>query len=120
MLDIIYAIILTVRAGHSAIGTLQAIASGLVGAEAFQGGIPAAALGQSSLPVGRDIDARAFAWGSDHWPFHERGIPAVDLWSGDYAVMHTSGDTVEGVDAAKVALIGRALALSALAVAGGW
>jgi uncharacterized membrane protein YagU involved in acid resistance len=45
VLDIIYAIILTVRAGHSAIGTLQAIASGLVGAEAFQGGIPAAALG---------------------------------------------------------------------------
>jgi hypothetical protein len=45
VLDIIYAIILTLRAGHSAIGTLQAIASGLVGAEAFQGGIPAAALG---------------------------------------------------------------------------
>jgi len=44
----------------------------------------------------------------------------VDLWSGDYAVMHTSADTVEGVDAGKVALIGRALALSALAVAGGW
>ena len=44
-LDIIYAIVLTLRAGHSAIGTLQAIASGLVGAEAFQGGIPAAALG---------------------------------------------------------------------------
>ncbi len=44
-LDIIYAIILTVRNGHSAIGTLQAVASGLVGTEAFQGGIAAAALG---------------------------------------------------------------------------
>src|SRR5688572_1415398 len=45
MLDIIYAIILTIRAGHTAIGTLQAIASGLVGVEAFQGGITAAVLG---------------------------------------------------------------------------
>ena len=41
VLDIIYAIILTLRAGHTAIGTLQAIASGLVGVEAFQGGIAA-------------------------------------------------------------------------------
>jgi uncharacterized membrane protein YagU involved in acid resistance len=45
VLDIIYAIILTVRGGHSAINTLQAIASGLIGVEAFQGGIAAAALG---------------------------------------------------------------------------
>jgi uncharacterized membrane protein YagU involved in acid resistance len=45
VLDIIYAIILTMRAGHNAISTLQAIASGLVGVEAFQGGIAAAALG---------------------------------------------------------------------------
>lgn len=80
----------------------------------------AAALEQANLDVGRDIDAFAFAYGSDHWSFHEAGVPAVDLWSGDYQVMHTAGDTADQVDEAKVSRIGRALALAAMAVAGGF
>jgi hypothetical protein len=44
-LDIVYAIVLTIRGGHTAVGTLQAVASGLVGVDAFQGGIVAAVLG---------------------------------------------------------------------------
>jgi hypothetical protein len=82
--------------------------------------VVAAALEQSNLDVGKDIDKYAFAWGSDHWSFHEAGIPAVDLWSGDYAVMHTAGDTAEGVDEMKVSRVGRAMALAAFAVAGGF
>jgi hypothetical protein len=83
--------------------------------------IVAAALEQSFLTVAKDdIDKYAYAWGSDHWSFHEAGIDAVDLWSGDYAVMHTAGDTADGVDAVKVSRIGRALAIAAFAVAGGF
>lgn len=83
------------------------------------GRVVAAAIEQSGLGAGREIDRYAFAHGSDHWSFHERGIPAVDLWSGDYGVMHSARDTAEGVDAAKAARVGRALALAALAIAGG-
>src|SRR5204862_197307 len=43
------------------------------------GKLVAAALEQSTLDVGKDIDQYAYAWGSDHWCFHEAGIPAVDL-----------------------------------------
>ena len=43
---------------------------------------------------------------------------AIGLWSGDYARMHTKGDTADTVDAAKVARVGRALALAAFALAG--
>jgi len=82
--------------------------------------IMTAALEQSFLDVAtKDIDAFAYAWGSDHWSFHEAGIDAVDLWSGDYAVMHTPADTADGIDSVKVSRIGRALALAALATAGG-
>jgi Zn-dependent M28 family amino/carboxypeptidase len=81
--------------------------------------VVAAAVEQASLDVGKDIDRFAFAYGSDHWTFHEAGIPAVDLWAGDYAVMHTANDTADGVDEAKVARVGRAMAISAIGVAGG-
>ncbi len=84
------------------------------------GRIVSAALEQANLVVGGDIDRFAFAWGSDHFTFHEAGIAAVDLWSGDYAVMHTAADTPDGVDETKVSRIGRALAMAALGVAGGF
>jgi Zn-dependent M28 family amino/carboxypeptidase len=80
--------------------------------------VVSAALEQANLVVGKDIDQHAFAYGSDHWSFHEAGIPAVDLWSGDYAVMHTENDIAEGVDASKVSHIGRALAMAAIGIAG--
>ena len=79
-----------------------------------------AAMGQSGFGPGKDIDARAYPHGSDHWPFHRAGIPAVTVWSGDYARMNTRHDTLDRVDPAKVTRIGRALALAALAWAGGY
>ncbi len=78
--------------------------------------VVAAALEQSSFTVGKDIDRFAFAHGSDHYSFHEQGVPAVDLWSGDYQVMHTKRDTLDIVDPKKIARIGRAMALAALAL----
>lgn len=45
ILDIIYAMIMAVQAGYTAVGILQAVASGLLGAAAFQGGIQTVALG---------------------------------------------------------------------------
>lgn len=57
----------------------------------------------------RSIDRFAYPWGSDHWPFHQRGIPAVSLWATDYAVMNTPKDTVDGVEVEGIAKIARAL-----------
>ena len=67
---------------------------------------------------GRDLDRFAFAHGSDHYPFHEAGVPVLDLFAADYARLHTPQDTPESVDADQVAAVARlaaALVLSAAA-----
>jgi hypothetical protein len=45
ILDIIYAFILSGLAGRKPLGALKAVASGVLGAEAFKGGMPTVALG---------------------------------------------------------------------------
>jgi len=60
------------------------------------------------FPIGKDIDRFAFAHGSDHWSFHRRGIPSIDLWSGQYRRMNTAADTIDKVDFEKIARISRA------------
>ena len=62
-----------------------------------------AALEGAGLRVGRDIDAFAFAEGSDHWPFHLLGVPAIDLWASDYQTMNSADDDVEHLDPVGVA-----------------
>ncbi|MFB3067254.1 MAG: M28 family peptidase, partial [Planctomycetota bacterium] len=56
------------------------------------------ALQGSRLETGRDIDRFAFRLGSDHWPLHEAGIPAVTVYSADYRSMNTLRDTVDRID----------------------
>lgn len=73
-----------------------------------------AAVVQSALTAegckpGRDIDKYAYAHGSDHWPFHEAGFPAIGIWASDYAIMNTQNDTLEHVETAGIAKIARAL-----------
>ena len=56
----------------------------------------------SRLALQRDIDKFAFEKGSDHWPLHKAGIPAVTVWSADYREMNTPQDTLDKVDIATV------------------
>jgi hypothetical protein len=67
------------------------------------------ALATEDLKVGRDIDAFAYDEGSDHWPFHEAGIPAITLYASDYATMDTPADTPDKVDPVGVARLAKAL-----------
>jgi len=60
--------------------------------------------------IGRDIDRFAFAHGSDHWPFHEAGVSAVDLYSGSYRRMNSKEDTVAHLHFGKIVRIARATA----------
>ncbi len=76
-------------------------------------------LAAEGFRTGRDIDRHAFAWGSDHYALHVAGIPAVDLFSGDYARMHAPGETGDHVDAAKVVRIARAAAAFAMTLSRG-
>jgi hypothetical protein len=62
------------------------------------------------LASGPDIDRYAYAHGSDHWPFHEAGIPAITVWASDYAVMNTADDVPEKVEPEGVAKIAEAVA----------
>ncbi len=68
----------------------------------------------AGLRRGPDIDRHAFVHGSDHYALHEAGIPAIDLFSGNYGRMHTKDDTVDTVDPAKIARLARAAAAWAL------
>jgi hypothetical protein len=67
------------------------------------------ALAKEGLKVGRDIDAFGYREGSDHWPFHESGVPAITLWASDYATMDSVEDVPEKVDPVGVARIAKAL-----------
>jgi len=83
------------------------------------GALAARCLGGAGLAKGADIDRFAFAWGSDHYAFHRAGIPAVDLFSMEYRMMHTPEDGPERVAAAKLVPIARAAAAFAVAVSRG-
>ena len=69
----------------------------------------AAALQASGLTMGKDIDRFAFPHGSDHWPFHEAGIPSISLWASDYKIMNTAADTPGHVEPEGIAKIVDAL-----------
>jgi hypothetical protein len=60
--------------------------------------------------LGGDIDRFAFRHGSDHYPFHEKGIPAVNLYASTRAIMNSREDTLDKVDFDKVTRLARALA----------
>jgi aminopeptidase N len=67
------------------------------------------ALKDQGLSVGRDIDAFGYEEGSDHWPFHQAGIPALTLWASDYGTMNTASDDPDKVDPVGVARISSAV-----------
>ena len=52
----------------------------------------------TQLGLGRDIDKFAYREGSDHWPLHQAGIPAVTVYCADYRAMNTLLDSSELVD----------------------
>ncbi len=59
-------------------------------------------LKQLGVKEGRDIDQYAFAFGSDHYPFHEKGIPSLDYFASDYKKLHTYRDNLESIDFEKL------------------
>lgn len=62
-----------------------------------------------SLKEGRDIDRHAFKEGSDHYSFHEAGIPCIDIFSSDYRMLDRPGDEPSKIDLQKIRDIGRLL-----------
>ncbi len=71
---------------------------------AFEG-----SLGDAGLVLGKDIDAYAFRQGSDHWPLHESGIPAVTVYNAHYRTMNTARDTLERIDVGNVRRVASAV-----------
>jgi aminopeptidase N len=69
----------------------------------------AKSLESAGLAVGRDIDAFAFREGSDHWPFHQAGVPAVTFWASDYGVMNEPTDDPQAVDPVGVVRVARSV-----------
>ncbi len=54
---------------------------------------------------------------SDHFPFAQRGVPALFFFSGIYADLHTAADNVDRADAGQAARITRLAFLTGLEVA---
>jgi Tol biopolymer transport system component len=76
-----------------------------------------ACLAAEGFTIGKDIDRFAFRMGSDHWSFHEAGVPSIDLFSGVYRRMNTAEDRPDLVDPAKVARVASAAALALIDLA---
>jgi len=64
---------------------------------------------KEGLTIGRDIDKFAYARGSDHWPLHEAGIPAITLFGTDYRGMNGPSDTLDKVDVGMLRKVARAV-----------
>ncbi len=64
------------------------------------------------LVEGDNIDKYAFKYGSDHYPFHMKGIPAVDLFSSNYRELHNINDTIENVNAEKITNLSKLVFIS--------
>ena len=69
-------------------------------------------LQQVGIKEGREIDRFAFTFGSDHYPFHERGIPAIDFFASDYKKLHSLRDNVEAIDFKKLEDVTRLIYLT--------
>jgi TolB protein len=80
-------------------------------------GLAADCLRADGFDVGRDIDRFAFAHGSDHYSFHEKGIPAIDIFSGQYRRMNTKADVLDLVDIEKVTRLAESTARLMFALA---
>ena len=70
-------------------------------------------LQQVQLKEGRDIDRFAFAFGSDHYPFHQMGIPSLNYFASDYRTLHTFQDQPEAVDFEKLTDVTKLIYLTA-------
>jgi hypothetical protein len=70
-----------------------------------------------ALRLGRDIDPFAFDYGSDYYPFHLEGIPAVGFFAADYRSLHRPTDTIEALNADALARTARLAALTVWALA---
>ena len=65
------------------------------------------------IKEGKNIDQYSFEFGSDHYPFHQKGIPALDFFASDYKKMHTSRDHLESIDFEKLADVTKLVYLTA-------
>ena len=49
-----------------------------------------------AIKEGKNIDKFAYS-GSDHYPFHQAGVPALDFWAGSYRTMNTLQDVIKEI-----------------------
>ena len=65
------------------------------------------------IKEGKNIDQYAFEFGSDHYSFHQKGIPALDFFASDYKRIHTYRDNLESIDFEKLADAAKLIYLTA-------
>jgi len=65
------------------------------------------------IKEGKNIDQYSFEFGSDHYPFHQKGIPTLDFFASDYKKMHTPRDQPESINFEKLADVTKLIYLTA-------
>jgi Zn-dependent M28 family amino/carboxypeptidase len=65
------------------------------------------------MKEGKNIDQYAFEFGSDHYPFHQQGIPVLDFFASDYKKIHTSHDHLDSIDFEKLTSVTKLIYLTA-------
>jgi Zn-dependent M28 family amino/carboxypeptidase len=71
-------------------------------------------LNRLGLLEGPDIDRKAFYNGTDHYPFHLKGIPTMEYFASSFDELHTLQDTIAQVQPEKVVQVAQVVFLTAL------
>ena len=65
------------------------------------------------IKEGKNVDPYSIDVGSDHTPFREKGVPALDFFASDAKRMHTSRDHPESIDFQKLSDVTKLIYLTA-------
>ncbi|HWP47635.1 MAG TPA: M20/M25/M40 family metallo-hydrolase [Candidatus Limnocylindrales bacterium] len=70
-------------------------------------------MAQLGLKEGPNLDHFAFEYGTDHYPFHLKGVPAMEYYASNFNELHTLQDTPARIQPDKVAQVAKVVFLTA-------
>ena len=72
------------------------------------------------LKEGPNLDHFAFEYGTDHYPFHLKGIPSMEYYASNFNELHTLQDTPARIQPDKVAEVAQVVFLTAFDLLTTW
>ncbi len=77
-------------------------------------------MAQLGLKEGPNLDHFAFEYGTDHYPFHLKGIPSMEYYASNFNELHTLQDIPARIQPDKVAQVAQVVFLTAFELLTTW